>query len=329
MSKNNPKVFLVIPTIRNLVFLKEWKDEFANCHLIVVEDNKEKTINPKNLRFASITHYCHSNIEEDFGKNSWIFSRKNAGIRCYGFWKAFRMKADVIITLDDDCYPIEKNFVKQHLANLNFKSTKNWFPTYPHPLWMYTRGFPYSVRNKLPAMISHGLWSGALDLDAKTEVKLKKLLNEKPYPSLRQIIPFGYFYPMCSMNFAFKKEITPLMYFPMMGSDNKGKKWSYNRYDDIWAGIFSKKIMDHLQMSVINGSPFIEHRKASKPSRNLKEESQGMKINESLWNNVNNVELTNNNPKDCYIELSQKINFPKNKYFEKLRQAMIIWANLF
>ena len=119
------------------------------------------------------------------------------------------------------------------------------------------------------------------------------------------------------------------MFFPMMGFDPQGNKWEYKRFDDIWAGIFSKKILDHLGMRVTNGSPFVEHRKASKPRENLEKEKAGMKTNEILWKRVREVKLTKGNPKNCYIELAEKVKFPKGIYFQKLKEAMIIWANLF
>lgn len=323
------KVFVVIPTIRDLNFLKSWGNEFKSCHLIIVEDGKKKTVNDKNLRFASVSHVCRSDIEADFGNKSWVFSRRNAGIRSYGFWKAYKAGADVIITLDDDCYPAEPDFVKKHLQNLEQKAPLGWQATYPNPKWMYTRGFPYKNRNRFPVTVSHGLWSGALDLDAKTESSLPRLLNEKPYPSLTQFIPFGSFYPMCSMNLAFKRDTSPLMFFPMMGQDPDGKSWGYDRYDDIWAGIFSKKIMDHLGLAVVSGSPFVNHRKASFAKDNHGKEVNGMKINETLWQSVDKVILVGKSPKSCYIELARKTKFPRGKYFDKLKEAMVIWANLF
>lgn len=329
MKNKVSKVFLVIPTIRDLEFLKSWGNNFSKCHLIVVEDRPKPEIKLKNPKVKSIHHFSWQDIDKDLGKNSWIISRKNAGIRNYGFWRACQMNADVIITLDDDCYPAENNFVKKHLDNLNFKTAEDWFPVYPNPDWMYTRGFPYLIRNKLAVMVSHGLWSGALDLDAKVDVKLPKLLNENPYPPIRQVIPFNCFYSMSSTNLTFRSEITPLMFFPMMGFDPQGKAWKYNRYDDIWAGIFSKKIMDHLKMRVVNGSPFVEHRKASKPTNNLKKESSGLKTNEILWKRVKKIKLTKKTPKDCYVELAKEIRFPENSYFQKLKKAMVIWANLF
>lgn len=329
MAKKEIKVFIVIPTIRNLNFLENWGKAFSNCHLIIVEDRDKKTIKIPNLKAASVLYFNHQDIEKDLGKNSWIISRKNAGVRCFGFWKAYQMGADIIITIDDDCYPTESGFVEKHLDNLNFKLSTDWATTYPNPKWMYTRGIPYLVRNRLPTAISHGLWSGAIDLDAKTEIKLPRLLFLKPYPAIRQIIPRGYFFPMCSMNLAFKRKITPVMFFPMMGQKPDGRPWPYDRYDDIWAGLFSKKIMDHLGLGIVNGSPFIDHKKESKPKKNYQKELAGMKMNEILWKRVSEVKLTKTTPKTCYLELASKIKFPQNSYFQELKKAMVIWANLF
>ena len=323
------KIYLVIPTIRNLNFLKSWSDKLSDCHLIVVEDNDEKTVKIPNNKFKSVSHYTHSDIDKDFGKNSWIISRKNAGIRSYGFWKAYKNGADIIITIDDDCYPEDNDFVKRHTDNLSLKAPHKWYKTYPNSKWMYTRGFPYSIRGGAPVVLSHGLWSGALDLDAKTEIKLPKLLNEKSYPTLVEFIPENYFYPMCSMNLAFRAEIAPMMFFPMMGFNPEGKSWGFDRYDDIWAGIFSKKIMDHLGLGVVSGSPFIKHKKASLVHHNHIKEIKGMKVNEDLWKRVESVKLTKKTPKDCYIELARKVDFPKTEYFKKLKRAMVIWAELF
>lgn len=329
MGIKKQNIFLVIPTIRDLVFLKKWKKELKNCHLIVVEDSETSKIKIPNKNFLSINHFTWKDIDSDLGENSWIIARRNAGIRNYGFLKAHEMGADVIITLDDDCLPEDKDFVKKHLQNLELHSPQNWQATYPNSKWMFTRGFPYSVRSKNTIGLSHGLWSGALDLDGKTEIKLPKLLSEKSYPPITQFIPNGYFYPMCSMNLAFKRDIVPIMFFPMMGFDPHGKSWGFDRYDDIWAGIFSKKIMDHLSMGVVNGSPFINHRKASLPKHNLVKELKGLTVNETLWKVVSDVTLTKKTPKLCYIELALKVKFPNIPYFRKLKKAMVIWANLF
>lgn len=319
---------LVIPTIRSLDFLRQWQGRLNSCHLIVVEDHKEKQIETPKEAFRSVKHFSWGDIRRDFGNNEWIFSRQNAGIRSYGFWKAYSLGADIIITLDDDCYPVDKDFVEQHIANLSCGAPEKWINTYPHRDFLFTRGIPYRIRDKYPVVVSHGLWTNKIDLDAKTQLKIGDI-NMPSYPSMIQFIPKNVYFPMCSMNLAFRRELTALMYFPLMGFDPDGKPWGYDRFDDIWAGIFAKKICDHLGLAVVNGSPFVEHRKASDPHKNLVKEKAGLATNETLWTLVDAVVLTKKTPAACYRELAQKIRFPRERYFEKLREAMIVWANLF
>jgi len=322
------KIFLVIPTIRNLDFLKAWSDAFADCHILIVEDGPKKTVRVPQTPQKEALHYCWEDIRRDFGRYEWIFPRKNAGIRSYGFWKAYTLGADIIITLDDDCYPAEDRFVKQHLDNLSRKAPHGWVNTYPHPDFVYTRGIPYGIREARPVMISHGLWTNKIDLDGKTEIQHPNL-NLPTYSPFLQFIPQHAYFPMCSMNLAFRREVTPLMYFSLMGADPEGALWGYDRFDDIWAGIFAKKIIDHLGWSVVNGSPFVEHRKASDPHKNLRKEKRGIGVNELLWKKVDEVRLTKKTPAECYVELAQNVRFPRGTYFERLREAMVYWGSLF
>lgn len=322
-------VYVVIPSARDLAFLEAWENEFSSCHLLIVEDHKKPEIVIPPVPCLSIERVTWEDIKNDFGKDEWIFPRQNAGIRSYGFWKAYASGADVIITLDDDCFPVDRPFVEGHLSNLSFLSAKRWFATYPNPAYMYTRGFPYNLREKIPSMVSHGLWSGALDLDGKTEVSLGRLLSESTYPPIRQIIPKGYYFPMCSMNLAFRREVISLMYFPPMGYDPIGNHWGFDRFDDIWCGIFVKKICDHLEYGIVNGSPFIEHRKKSSPNKNIDKEKTGIIINEELWLSIDKVELETTNPISCFVELNQKVVFPKTNYFSRLKKAIEIWTRYF
>lgn len=327
----NPKVAVVIPTIRNLDFLKAWKNEFQDCIGIIVEDHPQTKITTPKKYFKKTFHYNWSDIDKQLGRNAWIISRKNAGIRSFGFLKAYQIGCDVIITLDDDCYPVKKeSFLATHLDNLSTKAPKDWSPTYPHRNYYGTRGFPYKVRNKKEVVISHGLWSNILDFDGQTQ--LKKLNNGKEpvlNNNLLEFIPENYFFPMCSMNLAFKTKITPIMYFPPMGYDNNGKKWGYDRFDDIWAGIFAKKVIDNLNYSVVNGSPFVVHRKASDVFENIKKEAAGIKTNETLFEKVKNTKLNNKAIKSSYLELFNKVDLPKEVYFAKLKKAARIWVDLF
>lgn len=321
-------ITVVVPTIRSLAFLNEWKDQFSDCSLVVVEDHEDKLIETPTKGFKNIHHYSWKDIREDFGKDEWIFPRQNAGIRSYGFWKAYQAGAEVIITLDDDCFPTGEGFVQAHLDNLQSKAPEHWFATFPHPEYMHTRGFPYGVRNKQRVVISHGLWSNKMDMDAKTQLVIGDV-NIPAYPPLRQFVPSGYFFPMSSMNLAFTRDVAPLMYFPLMGKDPQENSWGFDRYDDIWAGIFAKKIIDHLGFAVANGSPFVEHRKASDPLKNLEKEKRGMEENEFLWRTVQQQALLAKTPRVCYGELIAKIQFSRTNYFKCLTQATQKWLELF
>lgn len=322
------RIAIVIPTIRSLTFLSEWGDAFGECSFVIVEDHNTKEITLPKIPLKHVSHYTWKDIQNDFGDTEWIFSRKNAGIRSYGFWKAYKEGAEVIITLDDDCYPVDRDLVSQHVKNLQTKAPESWFSTYPDRRFTCTRGFPYSVREKRPVMISHGLWTNKIDLDGVTQ-RDNPDIDLPPYPSMVQFVPPGLYFPMCSMNLAFTRAATPVMYFPPMGYDPEGRAWGYDRFDDIWAGIFAKKICDHLGVSVLNGSPFVEHRKASDALTNMRKEKEGVKTNELLWKIVDRVVLTQKTPALCYKELANKAKFPNESYFTKLKEAMNIWANLF
>ncbi len=323
-----PKISLVIPTIRNLDFLKAWKKELTGVDIIICEDRPEKTLDVPQMG-KTIQHYSWAEIDADLGKDSWIVPRRVSGIRNYGFLKAFQKKAQIIITLDDDCYPVKNHsLVSQHQQNLALKVPFKWTNTYPDSRHLYTRGMPYLNRQEAPVMLSHGLWTHVLDHDGPTHLQNLEF-RAKFAEHFLQIIPAGSYFPMCSMNLAFRAEITPLMYFPLMGTDITGQKWGYDRFDDIWAGIFAKKILDHLGYGVVNGAPFVEHRKASDPFSNLKKEAAGIEMNEQLWQAADQVTLKATTPSSCYRELAINIKLPSSDYFQHLTKAMQIWADFF
>jgi reversibly glycosylated polypeptide/UDP-arabinopyranose mutase len=119
------------------------------------------------------------------------------------------------------------------------------------------------------------------------------------------------------------------MYFPLMGYNDKNLHWGHDRFDDIWAGVFAKKIIDHLDLAVVNGSPFVEHKKASNVFTNLLKEAKGIQTIEILYQNVDKVTLTSKTIVGSYKELIAKLELPKEDYFIKLKKAIEIWLNLY
>lgn len=321
------KDVVVVPTIREdsiRAFLDAWRLEFTETHIIVVEDNPTKTFEIGD--YANVTHYCWGDIDNDLGKKAWIIPRRTDCIRSYGYYKAYQESPDMVVTLDDDCYPIEvngNNFLKRHWQRLDEVGiTEAWYETGDG---VVTRGFPYfSHARHLPCMINHGLWNRIPDYDAPTQLLQSRYPREFSFSD--QTIPVGVYYPMCGMNLAFRPEVIPALYFLLMGRD-----YQFDRFGDIWAGILVKKICDHLHYCVKSGTPAINHERASNVWQNLRKESAGLEVNEYFWQAVDRIVLTQTTFKDCYQELAEKLEIDGEyrEYWKKQKEAMVIWANLF
>jgi len=312
------KTIIVIPSIRdkNLrLWKKKWSEKLNGCPVIVIEDNPERTFE---LSFdKNFFHYSWEEIDQELGERSWIIPRRTDCIRSFGFYKAYQMKPDMIVTLDDDCYPDHERFLETHWNALQQKHCTEWFQHYPG---LRVRGVPYQLE-KAPTVLNIGLWSHIPDLDAKTQLtnpKYRSVRYEFNYPA-----PRGYFVPVCGMNLAFKPEIIPAFYFLLMG-----QKYEYDRFGDIWAGIFLKKICDHLGFIISGGEPYVRHERASDPYVNLEKEKPGLEINERLWEDIKKMQLEGKNFKECYLSLARQL--PEySPYWKKLKEAMHIWTNLF
>jgi reversibly glycosylated polypeptide / UDP-arabinopyranose mutase len=190
------------------------------------------------------------------------------------------------------------------------------------------RGYPQTGLSFRPTVINHGLWSGIPDLDAETQLE-----TPPPYEYSKgryEYIPYGSYYPMSGMNVAFGREMVPAMYFGLMGHHlYMDSDWGYHRYGDIWAGILSKRIADHLGYAVRTGSPWVEHERASDPHVNKLKEGTAKAANEWFWQRVDAVKLTKSTVKEAYHELWDKIELPDLYYWRALRRASHTWADLF
>ncbi len=316
------KAAIVVPTIReaNITkFLDAWSTEFKGHTVIVVEDNPERSFD---LARHDTLHYSWKDIDEELGEHSWIIPRRTDCVRSYGYYKAYQEPGiDMIVTLDDDCYPDTPNFLQSHFARISSETTSRaWINT---GVGGFPRGMPYHAMDRVrPCAINHGMWSNVPDLDAITQLANARF--NQPFEAINQVIPVGGYFPMCGMNLAWRSEVTPVMYFLLMGQ----LEWPFDRFGDIWCGVFAKKICDHLGVSITSGDPLIEHQRASNVWQNLGKEVAGYEVNETLWRNVDAIRLTKGSYKECYVELAAKLPMVGD-YWDRLRQAMALWTELF
>ncbi len=366
IQKQSRNICLVIPTIRENSFnqfVSRWHDVglFDLVDLLVVEDNPKKTFDV--MPGIGARHYSWNEIKEELGDKEWIIPRRSDTVRSFGYFKAWQLGYEYILTLDDDCYPctekdgLEYNaraFIESHLSALNEKS--RWFNTLNS---VKPRGIPFYNKGKSSSVIvNHGLWTKVLDYDAPFQ-----LANPIPeeYSFDNRIVPAGMYFPMCGMNVMWKADYTVLMYHLLMGKrktmlltgaeDEHGLvRLPFDRFGDIWCGVLMKKVADHLRKQVSTGMPYIRHERASNPFTNLRKEANGIEVNEDFWEFIDQVPLNGSHLSEIHYQqlglyvgggtgpggepvMSFVDRYPKyeehREYFRLLGKAMVEWSNLF
>jgi hypothetical protein len=369
--QNELKTALVVPTIREDCisdFIGRWSDIglFEAVHLVVMEDNPTKTFDLGTWDL-NVTHLCWEDIEKELGKDSWIIPRRSDTVRSYAYywaWKNGRVtltnsvdetvttmhRFDYVATLDDDCYPptfaedgIEYESAKQFFqSHINYMTGRTkWFNTLNS---VKPRGVPFENRgSRNDIVLNHGLWTNVLDYDAPTQLVDPK---KEDYSFDNDIVPHGSYFPMCGMNVCWRREYTPWMYHLLMGRMKEEMKvpeqgyvvkpLPFDRFGDIWCGVFFKRLADLKGLSVSTGLPYIRHERASNPWTNLKKEGPGLPVNEKLWEHVDDLKIQTKqrDPARMYAALADRVSYFDEfseyaDYFKRLGEAMQIWAELF
>jgi reversibly glycosylated polypeptide/UDP-arabinopyranose mutase len=229
MAATSPDLCVVVPTIRETSiheFLAAWAGELEGARVLVVEDNPRRTFA---LDRPGVEHRAWDDIERELGDRAWIIPRRTDCVRSYGFWRAWQDGAQVIVTLDDDCFPVARGVLAEHRARLDAEpEVPRWVPTGGG---VRTRGLPYRRRGQTRrCVLNHGLWTNVPDLDALTQLDTPD--PARAFHPVDQVVPHGMYFPMCGMNLAFRRELTPAMYFLLMGPDRE-----FDRFGDIWCGV--------------------------------------------------------------------------------------------
>jgi hypothetical protein len=312
---------VVVPTARARSiadFLEAWSDELARATILVIEDGPERSfaVDGENVR-----HYAWPDIDEQLGEHAWIIPRGTGCVRSFGCWLAHERAPDMIVALDDDTRPdpSHKNFLDTHWARLQSAADPAWVSTLRDAR---PRGTPYFRSSREPRVVlNHGLWSGVPDFDAATQLVSSRVHICADWSD--QTIPRGSYFPMCSMNIAWRREFTPAMYFLLMGP-----RYPFDRFGDIWGGVLAKRVADHLGFAVNSGSPGILHERASNVFANLAKESRGLEANENFWRAVDSVVLTEESVAGAYAQLAERLPLEQDE-FVQLRRAMRAWADLY
>lgn len=267
--------------------------------------------------------------------------------------------SDLIIIIDDDVFP-QYDFIKGHgVVNKTIEckevsSDKGWFNTCTimsnnQNREIYARGYPYSKRKERyrykvgygKVVLNMGMWSNIPDLDAITflhedsgsmqgitDIRNTRLTID------RLMIARGTLLPISAMNLAFSPEILPAFYQTLQGVMVGG--WKLARYDDIWSGVFAKKVIDSVNDRVTVGLPVVRHEKTPRDIfEDIKKEFIGILISERLYQKLNEIEIKANNYFDGYSQLIEGLKKKEictdheiQKYFKKLYECMGLWLKI-
>lgn len=335
-------VGICVPTIRKeqiIEFLKKWGpywsssgQEIYEVTLFIHEDCPTKMFQPNQSIGVEIVHTCHANIYEVLGTSEWIIPRSSGACRSFPMYLAWKHGCEYILTLDDDCYPVNgegNSFLDMHLTAFH---QDRWFRTISGE---DPRGIPYQDRGHLPVLLNHGLWTGVPDLDGPTSLIQQRNSTAVVLRASQEVVPPGMWFTLCAMNVCYHRSAIPAAYNLLMGLETVG----FDRFDDIWSGLLLKRIADHLGLYVTSGVPFVHHAKASNPFVNLRKEAFGIQLHEYFWRYVAAAPLDGvQTISGCYRQLADWIGFfpaafpsapTPPGYFERLSEAMVCWLNLF
>lgn len=322
-------------------WLPAWREQLGkDVELVIVQDTPELSdmdLDAELAGYPNVKRYAWSSIDTDLGEYSWVIPRRTSAIKSYGFLKA---TGDIIWTLDDDCfpetYPLGYTWaIERTLSGL--RSNSPWFNTMHDDAGLYPRGYPYEkVREYSPVKVWHGLWSGIPDLDGITALEHPDFRTAQVRGT--ETVPHGKLFPMCGMNLAFTRDMLPAMYFMLQGHMMRGgelTKLPFDRFDDIWAGLFAKRVLDNFGWTAVSGGPSIRHTKESDPQMRVEKEAPGITAHESLWKMVANRPVEGTDVVRAYRSLIPALHAMAGRdpyygqYFNRLADAMYLWTEFF
>lgn len=335
------KACIVIASINTLDNVKAFEQELLKqeCKVLVIDEGNSIVRKKNEKLLSSLQHEYYGPAEraEWFRKRFGSSYEKLLSVipeRChaetsFGFLVAYEEKPDMIVEIDDDVFPFADHpLVDAHARNLlgNDGETVDclgkWYNTMEnltltHNVMVYPRGHPYGARagnmdltwkkTGGKCVLNMGLWTGCPDLDALTILYnggMNGQCNIEATGCKRDkvVVGIGTYFPVCSMNTAFLNEVIPAFY------QSYSNFMGIDRFDDIWSGVFIKKITDQLGRRVSLGSPLVNHRKRPRNTfKDLRKEFEGMVINEKLWTLVDEIELEGSTYWDAYNSLTQEL----------------------
>lgn len=264
-------------------------DRLAQVKVWIIGDKKTpatcsalaESITSKGLE----TVYADIPAQDKWGERIAAFYQQlpynNETRRNIGFLMALEEGCKLLISIDDDNFPTEDDFIGGHLITgtplpqqliheesgfhnvceyLQFTPARHIFP----------RGYPFRLRGSLNSShkqdapengtigVTAGLWLSAPDIDATTWLN-GKIESTDYHGSKSQVLTQNTWTPINTQNTSVLQDLIPAYLCIPMGWSLPGG--IIQRYGDIWGGYFLQALIRNSKYHVAFGRPIVEHRR--------------------------------------------------------------------
>jgi hypothetical protein len=230
--------------------------------------------------------------------------------------EAWRKGADVLISLDDDNFPLDpQEFLTRYsqVGNVQRLPVAQGAGHWPNVCAMldvrsgwtgrqvdvFARGHPHARRNddaiglatgveQEGKVLAHvGLWEGHPDVDAATRAALDPV-SHGMIRSHVLLAPSNARAPMSTQNVAVARELIPAWWYVRMGPMTSGRP--LDRFGDMFQAYFSSMVIEALGGRFAFGAPLVRHeRNPHALLRDLAAETSGMALLEDLLHYIETV----------------------------------------
>ena len=251
-------------------------DEISqSIQILVVDDSGGRLAPPPR---GNVRYFAEKEQRALMGDSFTAIPHRSAASRNFGHYLAHREGFEVIVALDYDCRP-RAGWLASHLHALRKVSEApavagGWINTVGQE-GFFARGFPYEERwtgaltSQVTASgdvkLNMGVWDGVLDLNGIDKLQAEPPL-EPGWTGDSTTVALGMI-PLCGMNTAFRRELTPAYYF--LPDVWVAGRWQLSRHDDIWGGYVLQRLMARRGDLVSFGAPVVEHTRQSNMNRVL------------------------------------------------------------
>jgi hypothetical protein len=203
------------------------------------------------------------------------------GRRVFGYLKALEEGCRLMVSIDDDNYPMGDDFIGHHCRTgqkwtgavlrepRKFHNICEYLKLEPQRL-VFPRGFPFQLRGHVnqaqevaaPADavigVTEGLWLNEPDIDATTWLngKVKGVAYHGPDVFVLDQQTWS---PVNTQNTSVLRELIPAFVFVTMAWPVPGGK--LDRYGDIWGGYFLLALLKGTKYHAAFGRPLVDHRR--------------------------------------------------------------------